>query len=726
MGVREMKSFCRICPGFCGIRVTLDDDRIVAVHGDKSHPITAGYICSKANLAIDMHHGESRLLHPLRRKDDGTFERIGLEEALDEIAGKLQDIIDSSSVDAIAMYRGTANGLNTTATASSMAFLQAIGSTQNYSSMTIDQSAKWVTAGRLGAWGAGRQHMDHSDVLMLFGSNPLVSLLGGLNNFAPLNPVKRIRDARARGMKLIVIDPRRTETAAHADVFLQPYPGEDVTIAAGMIRLILTNGWHDAEFCAAYGEGLDELKAAVDAFTPDYVARRAGIAVGDLEEAARVFALESRTGAAGSGTGPNMAYRSNLAEHLIETLNVVCGRYARAGDPVANWGALSAPTPVYAQVIAPTRPWEQGPRSKARDVGTLYGERMSGVLAGDILTSGPDKIRALISAGGNPASALPDQRNAVAALEELELLVAVEPFMSTTAQLAHYILPTKLLHERFDLPPTGYYERALYHRPFAQLAVPLISPPEGSEVVDDWYIYWSLAKRLGKSLSINGEPLDRDVPPRTEDIMARQLRGARISFEELRQSPDGILPEETGEVVEPAQDGASGRFQLLPSDVAAELEEVAGEAVASEDIQDFPYRLTVRRLREVVNTTGHDLPNVKRRKPYNAAYLHPAELEKLGVASGDIAHMQSDYAGFDVIVEADESMRQGVVAMSHGWGKLPGQNADPREGVCTNLMVRTDIRVEKINAMPAMSAIPVRITVLGNQPMGSDQWRLPT
>src|SRR5262249_23287475 len=150
--------------------------------------------------------------------------------------------LERDGADAIALFRGTANGLNSTASLISLALLSAIGSTQNYSSMTIDQSAKWVTQGRLGAWSAGRQPMDQSDVLMIFGTNPLVSLLGGLNNFVPLNPVRRIKDAKARGMKLIVIDPRRTETARYADVSLQPYPGEDPALAAGMLRMVLSEG----------------------------------------------------------------------------------------------------------------------------------------------------------------------------------------------------------------------------------------------------------------------------------------------------------------------------------------------------------------------------------------------------------------------------------------------------------------------------------------------------
>jgi anaerobic selenocysteine-containing dehydrogenase len=709
MTERETQSFCRICPGFCGVRVTVEDDRITAVHGDKSHAITSGYICSKGSLAMDMHDPANRLLHPLKRRSDGSFERIGLELALDEIAARLQSILDRDGPEAIALFRGTANGLNATATPISMAFLTALGSTQNYSTMTIDQSAKWVTHGRLGAWNAGRQHMDHSDVLMMFGSNPLVSLLGGLNNFVPLNPVKRIKEAKARGMKLIIIDPRLTETARHADVFLQPIPGEDPTLAAGMLRMILIEGWEDGMFCARHADGIEQMREAVNPFTPDYVAARAGVSQERLRAAVQLFARDSRSGSAASGTGPSMAPRSNLADHLIECLNVVCGRYPRAGDPVANPGAMSAACPVHAEVNPPTRSWETGTRSRIRNTGTLYGERMSGILAEEILTPGRGQIRALLSAAANPASALPNQRKAVEALRSLELLVAVEPFMTTTASLAHYILPTKLLYERADIPPTGFYERALYPRPFAQFTPALVAPPANSELADDWYVYWSLARRLGKCLTINGETLDMDAPMTTEGLLETQLRGSRVPFADILRHPGGILCDEVIETVQPERTDAHGRFDTMPVDVVEELRAVAAEEIIARENRRFSHLLTVRRLRDVVNTTGHSLPRVRRRQPFNAAYMNPGDMAKIAVDSGDIVELSSEITSVQAVVEADDSVRTGVVSMSHGWGGLPETFSDSRSGTCTNLLVRTDRDVESINAMPALSAIPVNV-----------------
>ena len=252
----------------------------------------------------------------------------------------MQSIIARDGADAIAGFRGTMSYSNATANFMLPAFLRALGSRSFFSTMTVDQSAKWITVERLGSWAAGRDSFDVAEVLMFVGTNPLVSL--STFNFFLQHPVKAMQRFKARGGKLIVIDPRRTETARHADIFLQPYPGEDVTVIAGLLHIILDSGWHDAQFCARWVKDLERLRAAVASFTPAYVAQRAGIDADDLTAAARLFAHECRRGSAASGTGPNMAAHSNLAEHLIECLNVVCGRYARAGDRVPNPGVLGA------------------------------------------------------------------------------------------------------------------------------------------------------------------------------------------------------------------------------------------------------------------------------------------------------------------------------------------------------------------------------------------------
>ena len=342
--------------------------------------------------------------------------------------------------------------------------------------MTIDQSAKWVTDGRLGRWAAGRPVFEEADVWLLCGTNPLVSLQGAMLGMPCHDPVKRLKAARERGMKLIVIDPVETQTAKLADLFLQPIPGEDPALFAAIIRHVLEQGWQDHAFCARYVNGVDALRAAVAPFTLDYAAERCGVPAEKIRRAAELFANQSRTGMASGGTGPDMAPDSNLAEHLIEVLNVICGRFPKAGERVGNPGVLHAARERRAEVIPPRRSWRHGARSRIGEYGTLYGQMMSATLADEILLEGEGQIRALICAGANPAGALPDQKKAVRALRSLELLVTAEPQMNHTARLAHYVFAPKLALERPD--HTYFLESiALNSESFAQYTPAVLQPP---------------------------------------------------------------------------------------------------------------------------------------------------------------------------------------------------------------------------------------------------------
>ena len=227
-------------------------------------------------------------------------------------------------------------------------FLRALGSSSLYTTLTIDQSAKYVAAGRLGMWQAGQVHIDDAEALLVFGCNPLVSHSAG--GMLVSDPVRRLKQARARGLKLIVVDPRLSETARHADLFLQPIPGTDALIAAGLLRLILSEGRHDAAFCAGHVAGLEALREAVEPFTPEVVAARAGLDADALRAAAAMFATASHRGAVITGTGTDMQPRSNLAEHLIQCLDVVCGHFKRAGEAMRNHDPLQPPTTWFADV----------------------------------------------------------------------------------------------------------------------------------------------------------------------------------------------------------------------------------------------------------------------------------------------------------------------------------------------------------------------------------------
>ena len=702
----ETRSVCRLCAATCGVIVRYDDaGRIDTVRGDRDHPLSHGYMCPRGLASPEAHNSPQRILRPLKRQPDGSFAEIPLEQALDEIAAKLRAILDETGPDTVALFKGTQSYKSVAGNAMLNAWLPTLGSTRLFTTVTIDQSAKQVTMRRMGYWNAGRRSLDALDCLLVFGSNPLLSMTFQ-NLFA--DPTKRLKAATKRGMRLIVVDPRVTETAGHADLHVQPVPGQDPALVAGILHVILREGWHDRDFCGRFVDGVEGLRAAVAPFTPAQAARRAGVTAAEIEAIARLFALESRTGIAAAGTGPSMSPHSNLADHLIECLNVVCGRVPREGERVPNPGVQSPRRAFHAEVMPAFREWETSPTTGTGH-GTIFGELMSGVLADELLRTDAGRIRALFVHGGNPAAALPDQVRAVEALRAVDLLVAVEPFMTITAELCDYILPPVMQYERTDTAIVPHYE-PLMELPFAQYAPAVAPHPAGSALVEDWYPYWALARRLGLPVTYAGVPLDMTAEPDTEGLLRIVLRHAQVPFDTLRRHPAGHVFDVAPAVVEPAREGATARFQLLPDDVAADLMAVAD--AASERDGAFPLLLSVRRLRGMVNSLGLQLDGIrKRHHPYNALYMHPDDLAALSIAPDARVRVEAETGALDAIVEADATMRPGVVSMSHCWGGLPGADVPfTAQGASTNLLTRTDRHVEAVNAMPRMSAIPVRVT----------------
>ena len=691
-------SFCRLCASSCGVLLDVEDGRITRVLGDAQHPISGGYTCPKGRRGGDLAHGPDRLTTSMRRTGTGTHEPVPVARATADIADRLRTIVDRHGPDAVALFMGTQQNFAALTPPMARAWFRGTGSHKLFSTMTIDQSAKWVVAERMGTYLGGRQRFEDADVWLLAGTNPVVSANGGDGDGAVVqNPSVTLRAARERGLRLIVVDPRHTETAALADVHLAPRPGTDAVLFAGLLHVVLTEQLHDTDFCRRYTADLPGLVDAVADVTPTVVHRICGVPADRVRAAAQVFAGGSR-GMATSGTGLCMGPHSNLAEHLVAALNVVCGRYLREGERADDRAVLTRHAPARAEVAPPARAYEHGFRSRIGGVRAMRGELPSGILTDEILEPGPDRVRALIVSGGNPAAALPDRAKALRALRSLDLLVCIDPRMSDTARLAHYVIAPTTMYERAD--HTAIME-PFFPRPFAQFTPAVLPAPPG--VVDDWRFFLDLAAASGQPVKFAGRILDPDAPPTSEQMLAMMAERGRVPFADVVTAPHGHLAGASGAVVGPAtEDGAGHRLMLLPADVRAELVAALNDRVVTEQ---FPLLLTVRRIREAVNSTGTRVPGLVPGGT-NPASLHPDDLTALGITDGQVVTVRSAAGRLRATARADRTLARGTVSMTHCFGSV-----DPRDdaGVNVNALTGTGAGVQAINAMPTMTAVPVAV-----------------
>lgn len=737
-------SICRFCHANCGILVEVENGRPVRVTGDRENPAYFGFTCAKGRSLPEQHAHVDRLLHSQKRDPEGRVTSISSEEAMDQIAERIQAIVAEHGPRSVALYPGTYSGPAAASIPSGVGWMLGLGSKMVFTSAAIDQPGKHVANAIHGRWLGGSHVFDESDVWMLVGNNPLISMSGGI---PPSNPGRRLREAKKRGLKLIVIDPRKCEVARFADVYLQPRAGEDPTILAAMLHVILREELYDGDFCEAHVSGFTELADQVAPFTPEYAAERAGVTSDEIHLAARTFAGNPREGqdlrgCGVAGTGPNMSPHGNLTEYLLLALNTVCGRWRREGDLVPNPGAL-LPLAVPKAMALPARPgWGRGEGLRSRDLGNSAAGLPTAALADEILYEGEGRIRVLICVGSNPVAAWPDQLKTVRAMQNLDLLVTLDMKMSDTSKFADYVIAPKL---SLETPGISVSSEAIeqtyvahgYPEPYAQYSPAIVDPPPGSDVIEEWEFFYGLSQRMGFQLkcypirpetgALRGRrevlEFDMETKPSSDWVLDGLMNGSRISLDEIRSHRHGKIYDDLEVRVEPGDSDTLDRLEVGNPDMLEELGTIRAEhdgnprAIASESAshdEAFPFRLISRRLPNVYNSSGRDIAKLNGRKPYNPAFLHPEDLSMLGLTKGDIVEITSPHASILGVVEPAPEVRRGVISMAHCFGAAPSRDERPDEvreiGSNTSRLVDNERDFDPHTGIPRMSAIPVAVT----------------
>lgn len=717
---------CKVCWAGCPVEVTVENGRATKVIGDRQSPIYGGYTCPKGRAMPDAHYSPTRVLHPRKRMPDGSYTEIPMAQAVEEIAQRIEAIVAEHGPEAIAVYPGNGNLTNPINPVIGAMFIMAMGTFPDrfFSVQTIDQAGKVIAQALHGRWIPGPQPFSTAKTWIMVGTNPVISKQGVM-----VNPGQTVKQAVKDGMKLIVIDPRATESATHAFLHIAPQPGQDASILAGILRVILSERLYDADFVAANAIGIAALKAAVEPFTPEHVASVAGISADDVVLAARTFAA-AESGCVVTATGAHFPLHGTLCEYLALCLNTVCARWVREGEAHAQPHVLLPEVAIRAQPHAPYQPWDYTKPSRINALPQTVVGAPTGTLPDEILTPGPGQVRALICSGSNPAVSLPDQNRAGRALGSLDLLVSIDVEMSNTARMADYVIPDRMA---LETPACSQFSESMkyygiwtggYEVPYAQYAAAVVEPPAGSETIESWEFFYELAKRLGKQITYFGNaagtgqhwdkppvpfvlPLDRR--PTTEEMFEAMCAGSRVPLAEVKHHVHGKVFSELDLTVLPRADDCSAMLQLGDPTMMAELAEVfARRGDTTAPSAEFPLLLIPRRANDMMNSIGRNNPKLTARRTHNPAYISPADLERMGIATGDIISIRSAHGQITGVAEADPRLRSGTVSMSHCFGTNPDEADDPLgQGGCTSRLIDANAAFDPVFGQPRMGAIPV-------------------
>lgn len=717
---RTVPSFCRNCTAYCPIMVTVENGRAVKVAGDFEAPAYDGYTCPKGRDIPAQHNYPQRPLHCLARQDNGQLAHIPSDTLLDEVASRIQDIARHHGPRSVAVFYGTGNVTNPAGSAMARAWMNALGTDLLFSAMTIDKPAANISLAMHGHWHAGARSFESCNAWMIVGANPVIAKSNG----APMNnPGQRLKEAVERGIKLIVIDPRRTETARRATHHLQARPGEDATLLAGIVHIIIAEGLYDHAFVHANADGFDALAAAVAPYTPEHVAARADIPVEQFLEAARSFGRSGRSGVI-CATGASFSPHNNLTFYLGLCLNTLCGGWTAEGEDAPYPNVLLpafqpraqpyAPFPVFAKSSMPAT----GLRESAAGMPTA-------ALPDEILQGGDKGIKALICLSGNPVLSWPDQRKTEAALKSLELLVVMDLHMTATAKLADYFVPAP--HQLETAASTSRVEALKYVGaargftiPWAQYTPKVVERPAGSDLIEDASFFFRLGQRMGLQLTLTNTfgyrghvenpsatfPLDMAHEPSNEELVEMTCTNSRIPLDEVKKHPHGHVFENVSMKVQAREASCTARLQLADPVMIEELAQVRCEAPLT-FAPGQTHLLISRRINQVMNSVGHHVAESVDKSGYTPAYLHSDDFKPLGLAPGDVVTVRSKHGAIEVRVQTDDSLRPGVISVIHGFGGLL-EDAAKNPGRSVTQLVSMD-EADSISGIPRMSAIPVAI-----------------
>jgi anaerobic selenocysteine-containing dehydrogenase len=649
---------CPLCEASCGLLVDTDGERIRSIRGDEDDPLSRGYVCPKASALADLHDDPDRLRGPVIR-EGSRWREVSWADALDRAADGLVRVRQEHGRDAVAMYYGNPVAHNLGLMTHALPFAQALRTRNVYSASSADQLPQMLAALRMFGHLAliPVPDLERTDHFLIFGANPVIS--NGSLMTAP-NMKGRLRAIRDRGGRVVVVDPRRTETAEIADEHVAIRPGTDALLLAAMLHVIFAAGGARLGRLDGRVKNVDALAAFVRELPPERVARRTGVAAAVTRRLAGDFARATRAACYGRVGLCTQRY-GTLAAWLVQALNLVTGHL----DDV---GGMMLTTPAVDAVAILSRLGRRGTynrwRSRVRHLPEFAGDVPVATLADEIEASGPGRVRALVTVAGNPVLSAPNGRRLDRALATLEHVVSIDGYLNETTRHAHVLLP--------PAPPLSraHYDLALYAfsvRNVAKYSEPVI--PRTASERHDWEIIGELAARVFvprplRRLAVLAARASR--PERIVDALLR-LGPHRLTLATLRRSPHGV---DLGPL-EPGRFAAriatpDGLADVAPADL---LQEARAQLLADADRETNGELVLIgRRQLRGKNSWMHNARRLVKGPARCTLLVHPDDAASHHLADGDLARLGSDTGDVVVPVEVTDAMLPGVVSLPHGWG----------------------------------------------------------
>jgi anaerobic selenocysteine-containing dehydrogenase len=748
---------CPLCEAGCGLEVAVRGPQVVRIRGDRDDVFSHGYICPKGSTLKQLHDDPDRLRRPLVKRG-GVHVEVDWPEAWAEVEHGLRGVIERHGRESVAVYLGNPSAHSLSAMTFNRTLLQGIGTRQRYSASTVDQMPRQVAAGYVFGTPVSVPvpDLDRTDYLVVIGANPYAS--NGSLCTAPDFP-GRIEAIRARGGRLVVVDPRRSRTAEEADRWLPIRPGTDALFLASIVSVLADEGLVAVgDHVAAHLRGLDTVLAACARFTPESVAVATGLDADEIRTVARELAGASSAAVYGR-IGTTTTEFGTTTSWLIDVVNIATGNLDRPGGsmfamPVAG-GASTRGRSGSGSGFTTGRG-----HTRVKGLPEVMGEYPVGTLADEITTPGEGRLRALVTVAGNPVLSTPHSVQLDAALEQLEFMVSVDIYLNETTRHADVVLPSPSQLQR------GHYDLLLLQfgiRNVANYSEPVLPLDDGQP--DEWEILAKialLAQGMGvdadvsaaddlavaamvrssvadPSSPIHGRNADEIVdalaasgrrgPERLLDVMLQTGPfGAAFGARDTVSTPDGERPAASLDVLLANPHGVdygplqprlpeilrtpSGMIELDHPVLLADLDRLVDtvDALASRDLV-----LVGRRDLRSNNSWMHNIEVLVKGKPRCTLHVHPDDASRLGLVDGAHARITSRVGSVDAPVVVTDAVRPGVVSLPHGWGHdRPDTRlrvAAERAGVNSNVLADHEA-MDPLSGTSVLNGIPVVVAAL--------------